>query len=206
VLARAAMRLPLVRSIVRKQSDTIENGAFTVHTWNDLLGHFPGLTGVKTGHTDDAGWCQVASARRAGQTIYAVILGSPTRSQRNADLARLLSWGVSQYRSVSLVRARTYAWAAAPYGKPRVGLVATKPLQLVVRRGVPLVERVIAPAAVQLPVRKGQPVGRVEVWRGRELLGSRPLRAARNVAKPGAFSRLGWYAGRTMHHVGGFFR
>ena len=205
VLARVAMRIPVVREIVAKRSDTIEDGTVTVNTWNDLLGRFPGLIGVKTGHTDDAGWCQVAAARRPGYTIYAVVLGSPTRSQRNADLARLLSWGVSQYRAVSLVRTRTYAWAAVPYGKPPVALVATKPLVRVVRRGIPLVERIVVPAAVQLPVREGQAVGRVEVWRGRTLVASRPLRAGRSVAKPGAFARLGWYAGRTMHHVAGLF-
>ena len=204
-LARVAMHLPIVRQIVAKESDTIENGTFTVHTWNDLLGSFPGMIGVKTGHTDDAGWCQVAAVRRPGYTIYAVVLGSPTRSQRNADLARLLSWGVSEYKTVQLVRARTYAWAAAPYGKHAVALVATKPLRSVVRVGRPLVERVVAPSAVQLPVRRGQQLGRVEIWRGSHLVGSRPLLAARTVQKPGAASRLAWYAGRTMHHLAGLF-
>jgi serine-type D-Ala-D-Ala carboxypeptidase (penicillin-binding protein 5/6) len=204
-LARVAMHLAIVREIVAKRSDTIEGGAVTVHTWNDLLGVFPGLIGVKTGHTDDAGWCQVAAARRAGYTIYAVVLGSPTRSQRNADLARLLSYGVAAYRTVQLVRARTYAWAAAPYGKQPLSLVATKPLVRVVRRGRPLVERIVAPAAVRLPVRRGEALGRVEIWQGRDLVGSRPLRAARTVPKPGAVGRLRWYAGRTMHHLAGLF-
>src|SRR5436305_2001693 len=96
---------------------------------------------------------------------------------------------------------RTDAWATAPYGKARVALVATKPLVRLVRRGLPLVERIVAPAAVQLPVRRGEALGCVEIWRGKKLVGSRPLRAARAVAKPGAASRLGWYAGRTMHHL-----
>jgi D-alanyl-D-alanine carboxypeptidase (penicillin-binding protein 5/6) len=204
-LARIAMHLPIVRAIVARQSDTIENGAFTVHTWNDLLGHFPGMIGVKTGHTDDAGWCQVAAVRRSGYTIYAVVLGSPTRSQRNADLARLLSWGVSEYKTVQLVRRRTYAWATAPYGRKPVALVAAKPLTRVVRVGRPLVERIVAPSAVRLPVRQGQTLGRVEIWRGRVLVGSRPLQAARTVEKPGVGGRLGWYAGRTMHHLAGLF-
>ena len=47
---------------------------------------FPGVFGVKTGHTDGAGWSQVAAVRRDGGTIYATILGSPSRTQRNADL------------------------------------------------------------------------------------------------------------------------
>jgi D-alanyl-D-alanine carboxypeptidase (penicillin-binding protein 5/6) len=203
VLARVAMRNSVIRDIVRRRTDTIEGGTFTVHTWNDLLGVVPGLIGVKTGHTDDAGWCQVAAVRRSGYTIYAVVLGSSTREQRNVDLQRLLSWGVSQYRTLQLVRARTYAWAATPYGRDRVPLVATRPLRRVVRVGKPLVERVVAPTAVSLPVTKGQQLGRVEVWRGRRLVGSQPLRAGRSIEKPGTFARVGWYAGRTMHHVAG---
>jgi D-alanyl-D-alanine carboxypeptidase len=89
-LAEIAMHSPVVRSIVRERSDTIEDGHFTVHTWNDLLGVFPGLIGVKTGHTDKAGWNEVAAARRQGYTIYVAILGSPSRGQRNADLEHLL--------------------------------------------------------------------------------------------------------------------
>ena len=204
-LAQIAMHSPLVRQIVVKRDDTIENGTVHVHTWNDLLGVFPGMIGVKTGHTGDAGWCEVAAVRRSGYTIYAVILGSPTRAQRNIDLARLLSYGVSAYRTVQLVRPREYAAAAAPYGRTPVPLLVRKPLVQVVRVGRPLVERIVAPTAVSLPVRRGEALGRVEVWQGRTLLGSRPLVAGRSVAKPSAFGRLGWYAGRTVHHLLGFF-
>jgi serine-type D-Ala-D-Ala carboxypeptidase (penicillin-binding protein 5/6) len=203
VLARVAMRSPVIRQIVARRTDTIEDGAFTVHTWNDLLGVFPGLIGVKTGHTDDAGWCQVAAARRPGYTIYAVVLGSPTRRQRNDDLQQLLAYGVSQYRTLQLVRPRTYAWAAAPYGRDRVPLVAGEPLRAVVRVGRPLVEKIVAPTAVSLPVRKGQALGRVEIWRAGRLIGSRSLHAAISLEKPGTFDRVGWYAGRTMHNLVG---
>src|SRR6185312_8407003 len=151
VLAQVAMHRRVVRDLVRLRSSPIEGGRFTVHTWNDLLGVVPGVVGVKTGHTDDAGWCEVAAVRRNGFTVYAVILGSPTRAQRNDDLQRLLAWGVSQYRTLTLVGKRSYAWSAAPYGRPRVALVARRPLVRVVRVGRPVVERIVAPAAVSLP-------------------------------------------------------
>jgi D-alanyl-D-alanine carboxypeptidase (penicillin-binding protein 5/6) len=205
LLARVAMHSPVVRAIVAKRSAPIENGAFTVHTWNDLLGVFPGVIGVKTGHTSAAGWCEVAAVRRPGYTIYAVVLGVPTRGQRNVDLERLLAWSVAQYRPVWLVRARAYAWAAAPYGRKPVPLVAVKPLLQVVRVHAPLVERIVAPAEVSLPVSQGQTLGRVEIWRGRKLLVSRPLVAGRSVAKPGVAGRLSFYAGRTVHHFLSFF-
>ena len=205
VLAQVAMHSSVVRALVRERTDTIENGRFTVHTWNDLLGIVPGMIGVKTGHTSNAGWCQVAAVRRDGYTIYAVILGSPTRAQRNADLERLLTWGVAQYRTSTLVRRVVYAQAALGYGRRPVALVASKALVRVVRAGRPIVERVIAPSAVSVPVLRGQRLGRIEVWDGRTLIGTRPLLAARTVPRPGLGGRLRWYATRTGHHLLGLF-
>jgi D-alanyl-D-alanine carboxypeptidase (penicillin-binding protein 5/6) len=205
VLAQVAMRVPVVREIVRERTDTIEGGAVALHTWNDLLGVFPGTIGVKTGHTDAAGWCEVAAARRPGYTIYAVILGSPTRAQRNADLERLLEWGVSQYRTLTLVGRTAYAHAALGYGLPAVPLVATKPLVRVVHLGRPLAARVVAPSALSLPVRRGERLGRIEVWAGGTLLGARPLVAARSVSRPGIGGRIRWYATRSMHDLWGLF-
>jgi len=205
VLAQVAMHSPIVREIVRERSDTIEDGHVAVHTWNDLLGVVPGVLGVKTGHTDDAGWCQVAAVRGRGFTIYAVILGSPTRTQRNDDLRSLITWSMSQYRTLAVIHRTVYAQAALGYGRHSLALVAAKPLLRVVHVGRPLVERVVAPSAVSLPVRRGQPVGTVEIWDGRKLLGSRPLLAGRSVPRPGLGGRLRWYATRTGHHLLGLF-
>ena len=94
-LARILMRRPVVRRIVRDTTANIEGGR-TIYTRNTLLYSYPGLFGVKTGHTDLAGWSEVAAARRDGVTVYATILGSPTEEQRNADLASLLTWGLSR--------------------------------------------------------------------------------------------------------------
>lgn len=205
VLAQTAMRVPIVRAIVSERSDTIENGTVPLHTWNDLLGVFPGTIGVKTGHTNDAGWCEVAAVRASGYTVYAVILGSPTRAQRNADLEHLLGWGISQYRTATLVSRAVYARAVVGYGLPAVPLVATSPLVRVIHIGRPLIARVIAPSALSLPVHRGEQLGRVEIWAGKAMIGSRPLVAARSASRPGVGGRISWYATRTMHHLLGLF-
>jgi D-alanyl-D-alanine carboxypeptidase (penicillin-binding protein 5/6) len=203
-LARIVMHRPAVRAIVRERDATIAGGR-RLHTWNDLLGRFPGLIGVKTGHTDGAGWCEVAAARGPGLTIYATILGSPSRDRRNQDLESLLAWGLAQYRVLPLVPAgRAYAQTAVGYGRRPVALVAKRPLLRVVRLRRPLVERVVAPEAVALPVGRGQELGSVQVWDGKKLLGERPLVAARTVERPGVVDRVGWYARRTAHHLWGF--
>jgi len=196
-LAVAAMRKPFVRRTVRLETATAAGRPLS--TWDDLLGRFPGLIGVKTGHTALAGWSQVAAARGRGVTIYATILGSPTREGRNSDLAELLSWGLSRYRVVAAVDARrVYATATTGYGRGPVKLVAARPLRRAVRVGRPLVEQVVAPSVVALPVRKGQRLGVVRVYSHGRLLGERQLVAATSISSPGLGDKVSWYAKRTL--------
>jgi serine-type D-Ala-D-Ala carboxypeptidase (penicillin-binding protein 5/6) len=200
-LARVVMRNPTLRAIVRRRSDTIAGGR-SLHTWNDLLGRVRGVIGVKTGHTAAAGWCQVAALRRPGMTIYAVILGSPTRARRNADLAALLEWGASQYRLAPLLReGQTLAHANVGYGLEPVPLVVGRELRGVVRLGRPLVREVVAPGTVELPVAQGERLGSVRVYAGRRLVGERPLLAGRTVERPGVLGRAGWYTRRTLGNL-----
>ncbi|HET7648764.1 MAG TPA: D-alanyl-D-alanine carboxypeptidase family protein [Gaiellaceae bacterium] len=200
-LARVLMRTRFVRRTVAEQTDTIAGGR-TLHTWDDLLSELPQTIGVKTGHTSAAGWCQVAAVRGRGVTVYATLLGSPTRAERNDDLRRLLVWGLSRFRVVPAVRTgRTYAVARVPYGRAPLRLVAAKPLLAVARVGRPLTERVTAAAVVSLPVRRGAVLGRVEIRAGGRVVGTRDLVASRTIHKPGVARRLGWYAGRAIHHL-----
>jgi D-alanyl-D-alanine carboxypeptidase (penicillin-binding protein 5/6) len=204
-LARIAMKNPVIRDVVGRSTATIAGGR-TLTTWNDLLGRFPGVFGVKTGHTAGAGWSEVAAARAHGVTVYATLLGGQTREGRNADLSELLAWGLSRYRIVNLViPGRVYATTAVPYGRKPLALAVGGRAIRIVRIDRPLVERIVAPTAVSLPVRKGQRLGEVRVYAGPRLLARRPLIATRSIARPGLVGRTGWYAARTLHHVAGWF-
>jgi serine-type D-Ala-D-Ala carboxypeptidase (penicillin-binding protein 5/6) len=199
-LARAAMAVPAVRRLVRKRTAEISGGR-TLRTSNDLLYTFSGLVGVKTGHTDDAGWSEVAAARRHGTTVFAVILGSPSRARRNRDLAALLEWGFDQYGRVTLVRkGERYATAAIPFSDERVDLVAARGAETVAHLddGTSFVERVVAPAMVDLPVERGQALGEVVVTEGDRIVARRALVAARSVPEPTFRERVGWYADRAL--------
>jgi serine-type D-Ala-D-Ala carboxypeptidase (penicillin-binding protein 5/6) len=204
LLARVAMQNPIVRRIVRKREAAI--GGRRLHTWNDLLGRFRGLVGVKTGHTARAGWCEVAAVRRPGFTIYATLLGSSSREQRNTDLAELLRFGLSRYRVAPVVdAARVYTTLRVPYGGEPLALVAARSALRAVRLGRPLVERVVAPSVAPLPVRKGERLGEVRVYAGSRLVGSSALVASRSVSRAGVDDRLSWYAGRMLDNVRGWF-
>ena len=204
-LARIVMKNPLVRSIVR-ETDTTAAGRH-LHTWNDLLSTFPGLFGVKTGHTAGAGWSEVAAARGPYGTVYATLLGGPSRATRNLDLTELLAWGLTRYRLLPIISGtRVYATAQAPYGRAPLTLVASGRVVRILRVDRALVERVVAPAVVGLPVARGQRLGRVEVWDGKKLVARRPLVATRAIARPGSIARAEWYAGRAVHAFSGWFR
>ncbi|HEY1514020.1 MAG TPA: serine hydrolase [Gaiellaceae bacterium] len=204
-LARILMHTRFVRETVGEETDTIAGGR-TLHTWDDLLSLYAPTIGVKTGHTSKAGWCQVAAARGRGVTVYATLLGSPTRSERNIDLESLLIWGLGQFRVVPAVHTgRTYAEVKVPYGRASLALVAAKPLLAVARLGRPLTEKVTAPVVVSLPVRAGMALGRVEIRADGRLVGTRDLVASRTINKPSLPRRLAWYAGRTLHHLGHLF-
>ena len=204
-LAQLAMRSSIVRRIVRLRTAEIAGGR-RLHTWNDLLGLFRGLDGVKTGHTAAAGWCEVAEVRRDGLDMYATILGSPTRGQRNADLAALLRWGFSVERPVWVIAPdRVYASAATGYGRRAVALVAARGVESPIRVDRPLVEKVVAATAVSLPVRRGEVLGEIRVLSGRRVVAHEQLVAARDVSRPGVATRVRFYAHRTFTHIGSWF-
>jgi len=200
-LARLDMRKAVFRRIVRRRGGIVAGRQ--LYVWNDLLSTYPGTIGVKTGHTDRAGWCEVAAAERDGVTIYAVVLGSPSRARRNADLAALLDWGFSRYARVELIApGRAYATAEIPFSSSRLPLVATRGTRATVRLGRPLVERVVAPGRIHAPVPRGTHLGEIRVYDGKRLVAHRPLVAAVGVAKPSLGHRVGWYAGQAVHEAG----
>lgn len=93
-LAGDLLQDPAFRSIVAAESTTLD-GAELPAT-NDLLGAYQGADGVKTGHTDEAGWCIAASATRDGRSIVAVVLGAPTEQARDDAARALLDYGFQQ--------------------------------------------------------------------------------------------------------------
>lgn len=200
LLAEAALKVPLIAEVVRRKA--VDIGGRHLLSRNDLLRTLPGVIGVKTGTTESAGWSQVAAAARDSVKVLVVSLGSPNRGARNRDVSTLLEWGLDRYRTVRAIAAgKVYARTRLPYGAAPLDLVATQQAWRVVHSDLPLVERVVAPGAIALPVAKGQRLGELRVYEGSRLVAASPLVAARAVGKPGAGGRISFYAGRTAHRV-----
>ena len=133
-LLTAALRNPFIRTWSTRSTATIAGGR-TLTSTDDLIGTLP-LIGAKTGHTNDAGWSQVAAVQGDGVRITASVLGAPTEAQRNADLGGLLAWGLAQYHRVKAIDGRrVYGLAETGYGRAPVRLVARDEAVRTVRRG-----------------------------------------------------------------------
>jgi D-alanyl-D-alanine carboxypeptidase (penicillin-binding protein 5/6) len=203
LLVQHALGRPFVRDALSRTSFSLSGRTF--ETTDDLL-EWPVLVAGKTGHTEDAGWSQAAAAVGRGTTVYGTVLGGATRERRNAALQELLRYGIASYRRIAAVDAtRVYARAETGYGRPEVRLVAPRTLTRTVLGTKSLLERVVAPRSVELPVREGQRLGKVEVWDGDVLLASSRLVAADAVTEPGFFGKVGWFAERTAANLWGIF-
>ena len=77
--------------------DTVRNGEFGLSNTNRLVRFYKGITGLKTGSTDKAGFCISASAKRDNLHLISVIMGSESSSIRNAEAAKLLDYGFANY-------------------------------------------------------------------------------------------------------------
>jgi serine-type D-Ala-D-Ala carboxypeptidase (penicillin-binding protein 5/6) len=201
-LIRAALSVPLIRRAVHLTQAVVAGREVT--STDDVLAVEHRIVGAKTGHTDGAGWSQVAAARARGVTVYATVLGSPSRTARNDAVLALVRWGLAQYRPVvAITTGRTYAMARAPYGRDAVRLVALRPVVHTAHVGRPLVERVVAATSVSLPLTRHARLGEVRVYDGSRLVASAPLVAATEVPEPGVLGKARWYATRTLHNLAG---
>ena len=200
-LVRFALGIPFIRDALSRESVLLPGGR-TFETTDDLLAGWAPLVAGKTGHTRAAGWSQAAAAQRGDTTVYGSVLGSGSRGARNDALQLLLTYGLDQYRTVQVIdRARVYGTATTGYGQPDVELVVPRGITRSIHVGRRLVERVVAPTALALPVEKGQRLGRVEVYDGNRLVAASALVAAEDVADAGLWAKTRWYTTQTLRNA-----
>jgi len=191
-LARRLLRIPAFAKIADARSALLRSlrPPRRIETLNDLLYMVPWATGVKTGHTFDAGYVLVASGERRGAELVSVSLGGPTEESRFADGLELLEYGLSLYRRRLPIRAgQALAESDIRYSGGALPLRAERSLQVGLRRGQRLDLRVTAPDEVEGPVRRGARLGRASVFVDGRSAGSVPLLAGRNVPEASAFDR-----------------
>jgi len=179
---------------------TLHSGSRVRHlvNRNDLVRSVPYVNGVKTGHTNNAGYILVGSATRNGVTLVSAVLGDPSEAARDADTLRLLRYGLSRYHRVMPVRkGAVLASADLKYRDDNVDLVAARTVMRVARRGERLSTRVAgAPTEIEGPLDAGTRVGTILVRQRGRVVDRVALVTERAVAAPTLGQRVGDYLGR----------
>ena len=134
---------------------------------NRLLWTDPYVDGVKTGHTEAAGWCLVASAKRGDRRLVSVVLGASSDSSRAAESQKLLNWGFQAFDTVALYQSgkpvtTLRVWKGAKHDV-NAGFVADRYLTLPKGKADKLALTLESKEPLIAPVLNGQPVGVVKV-------------------------------------------
>lgn len=163
------------------------------HNRNNLLWRDPAVDGLKTGHTEAAGYCLAASAKREGMRLVSVVMGSSSEQSRVSESQSLLNYGFRFFETVQLYEAgQVLATGRVWKGEAEeVSMGLAEDLFITIPRGryddlqasLEVRPRLLAPLDV------GQQVGRIRIELGDELVASRDLVTLESVTPSGFFSR-----------------
>ncbi len=172
---------------------TMTYGNITQNNRNRLLWSDDHVYGLKTGHTQEAGYCLVAAAKRNGQTIIATAFGARTEKARDSAVKKLLNHAESQFRNVSVTHDKNIPKARTWYGKTAY---VTPSLQSTLHLSVPhndvqkLSMKVSLDESIQAPLKKGDSIGSYRVYLDGTLIREIPLISSTDVPVCSILGRL----------------
>jgi serine-type D-Ala-D-Ala carboxypeptidase (penicillin-binding protein 5/6) len=161
---------------------------------NRLLWTDPFVDGVKTGYTDAAGYCLIASAKRGPRRLLSVVLGAGSDAARASESQKLLNYGFQFYDTVQLYQngqavSTLRVWKGAA-NSVSAGFVADQYVTLPKGQAQKLKLTMEAAEPLVAPVTRGQRVGAVKVALEAKPLGEFPLLALDDVAPASLFGRI----------------
>jgi D-alanyl-D-alanine carboxypeptidase (penicillin-binding protein 5/6) len=171
---------------------------------NLLIFKDPTVDGLKTGHTDAAGYCLVATAKRefpnlGPRRLMAVVLGANSEIARANEAQKLLNWGYTAFEAVKLYEpGQAVATPAIWKGKAAtVKLGRSDALVVAVPTGTAsqIKTQLARPEPLVAPVTRGQAIGSLQIYRGEQLWVDMPLQALDTVEQAGVLGRA-WDAMR----------
>ncbi|QUS39989.1 D-alanyl-D-alanine carboxypeptidase [Tardiphaga alba] len=179
----------LARHIIRTYPDFYKIFGEREFTWNKirqqnrnpLLATLEGADGFKTGFTKEGGYGMVGSAVQNDTRLIVVVNGLEDSDDRAAAAKKLLEWGFKNFEVRTLFAAdQTVGYAKVFGGENRsVALASKEPVKVMVQKNGTdkLIARVVYKGPVHAPVKPGQPIGAVKVWRGAQVAVETPLYA-----------------------------
>ena len=161
---------------------------------NSLLWRDDSVDGLKTGHTEEAGYCLVASAERNDTRFIAVVMGTSSSESRSQEVQKMLNYGFRYYESERLFRTGQELMKARVWGgqSDQLSVGLTKDVYVTIPRGSrnDLESTVDLDSVIKAPITVGDELGRVKVSLNGEVLVDQPVLALTDVPEGGFFKRI----------------
>jgi D-alanyl-D-alanine carboxypeptidase (penicillin-binding protein 5/6) len=172
---------------------------------NRLLWRYQYADGLKTGHTDEAGYCLVASAKKDGMRLVSVVLGEPNDLGRTEDSIRLLTYGFRFFETHKIYNAQTPLVQARVWQGQQsdIPLGVTQDLYITVPTGQfkKIQASMQLNSALKAPIVKGQTYGTLNITLNNQVIASTPLIALANNATGSIFRRSADSVKYQLHHL-----
>lgn len=199
VMSRALIAFPETAQWFTKWQDTIKVGLpgkekeFGLTNTNKLIKQYPGAIGIKTGFTQDAGYCLSGAAERDGTRLIGVILGCTTSNIRFAEIKRLLDYGFSNYESVKIAeKGQVQKALKIEKGTPsKVDVIMEDDAAILVKKGNKnrIKTKIEMDGYIKLPLKRGQKLGELVVLQDGKEKERFPI-VARDSAKKASIKEL----------------
>jgi len=161
---------------------------------NGLLARDPTVDGIKTGHTETAGYCLASSARRNGMRLISVVLGTQSFKAREDASAALLNYGFTFFETVKAKSAGDVVLKPEVYKgeEELVTLVPARDVYVTIGRGAAaqLKSSATVKQPVIAPIKAGQALGELVVSDGKDIVARVPLVAKESVPEGGWWTRM----------------
>ena len=169
---------------------------------NALLYTDPSVDGLKTGHTDEAGYCLTTSAKRGPMRLIFVIFGAPSMQERATQTREILAWGYANFETKNVqaanqVLAKSKVW----FGKEsdvQIGLAETFNVTMPKGQANAIKTQLVVQPKLTAPLKKGQVVGKYVASLDGKVIAEKPLVALKDVEEAGFFARM-------LDHIKQFF-
>ena len=162
---------------------------------NPLLYSMPNADGLKTGHTEEAGFCLTASAKKGERRLIEVMTGMNSNKERSEEAERLMEWGFREFNNYNLLnKGQTIAEIPVVFGSEKqVRLVVPETVKRTLKKSqAPKIKMTaVYDKPVKAPVAAGDKLGEVRIELDGQEMENLPMVADRNVEKLGFFGRIG---------------
>ena len=169
---------------------------------NALLYTDPSVDGLKTGHTEEAGYCLTTSSKRGPMRLISVIFGAPSMQERASQTREILAWGYANFETVNVQPAnqeiaKSKVWFGTE-NEASIGLAEKFNVTMPKGQANAIKTQISVQPNLNAPLQKGQIVGKLTATLDGKVIAEKPLVALQAVEEAGFFSRM-------IDHVKQFF-